>query len=112
MSRPALAPWVRGPVTAGIAALFAACSTLGDDFDMAQARAVKNGMTEEQVIAIMGSNPSAVEGAGHGKLVWLYSSASPLSFHLKRISFSLDERGRVYGIPKDGPIGSVAEEAY
>ena len=69
-------------------------------------------MTREEVIAIMGSEPSTVEGGDHGKLVWLYSSADPMTFNLKRVSFIFDEYGKVYGIPRDGILGSAAKEDY
>lgn len=104
--------WSRFLLVACLAGFLSACSTIGDDFELANARRVQSGMTREQVIAIMDSNPSNVEGGDHGKLIWLYSSADPLSVKLKRISFSFDEYGKVYGIPKDGLIGSAAGEDY
>ena len=61
-------------------------------------------MSREEVIQIMGSEPSTVEGSDEGKLTWYFSSADPISFgsQTERVSFRLDERGRVYGIPKGG----------
>jgi hypothetical protein len=60
----------------------------------------------------MGTNPSMVGGAGHGTLIWLYSSDNPLTVDLKRIRFSLDELSRGYGIPEHGPIDSLTKDAY
>ena len=80
------------------------CSTLGDPFDLENARLVQNGMNREEVIQIMGSEPSGAEGTDEGKLTWLFSYANPISFgtQTERVSFRLDEHGRVYGIPKGG----------
>lgn len=91
-------------------AILTGCSTLGDDFELERARQIKNGMTREAVIAIMGSPPSEVEGGDHGKLIWLYSTADPLNVHLKRLSFTFDDQGKLYGLPKAGIIGSVNED--
>jgi len=77
------------------ASVLAACTTLGDDFDLTRAQQVRNGMSQPEVIAIMGSSPSAVEGGGHGKLIWVYSAATPLNVAFKRATFGLDEAGRV-----------------
>lgn len=90
----------------------AACSTIGDDFVLANARRVQNGMTREEVIAIMGSEPSTVEGSDHGKLIWLYALADPLTIDRKRVSFSFDEYGKVYGIPREGVLGGSAGEHF
>ena len=94
------------------AILLFGCSTIGDDFDLDHAQLIRNGMTREQVIDLMGSPPSEVEGGDHGKLIWLYSSADPLSVHLKRLSFSFDDQGKLYGLPKAGAIGSIDEDDY
>lgn len=69
-------------------------------------------MSRELVIAIMGSPPSSVEGGDHGKLTWLYSSADSLNVRMKRVSFSFDENGKVYGIPPKGIIRSGQAEDY
>ena len=95
------------PAFALISSLLAACSTVGDDFQLDHARQIRNGMTREEVIAIMGSPPSDVEGGDHGKLIWLFSSADQLVVHFKRVSFSFDDQGKLYGIPKEG-IASAA----
>lgn len=78
------------------------CSTLGEPFDLENAKQVQNGMSREEVIRIMGSEPSPLEGADEGKLTWYFAYANPISFGsvTERVSFRLDEQGRVYGIPK------------
>ena len=80
------------------------CSTLGEPFDLDNARRVQNGMSRDAVIRVMGSEPSPVEGADEGKLTWYFAYANPISFGsvTERVSFRLDEHGRVYGIPKGG----------
>lgn len=108
--RTARPPFATGPA-ALLAASLTGCSAIGDDFVLENARRVQNGMTREEVIAIMGAEPSAVEGGDQGKLVWLYSSANFLTFNFKRVSFSFDEYGKVYDIPRDDhPSRAVGEE--
>lgn len=103
---------MRAFASLGLAAGLWSCSTIGEDFELGQASQVRNGMSREEVIAIMGSPPSPVEGGDHGKLIWLYSSADPLSVKLKRVSFSFDENGKVYGIPPEGLIRSGQADDY
>jgi outer membrane protein assembly factor BamE (lipoprotein component of BamABCDE complex) len=100
------------PVFALFSFLLSACSTIGEDFEFERARQIQNGMTREEVIAIMGSAPSDIEGGDHGKLVWLFSSADPLNVHLKRVSFSFDDQGKLYGIPKEGIMDGGDEDRY
>jgi hypothetical protein len=45
-------------------------------------------------------------------LVWLFSSADPLNVHLKRVSFSFDDQGKLYGIPKEGIMDGGDEDRY
>ena len=92
--------------------VLAACAAIGEDFDLEAARQVENGMTQEQVIALMGAPPATEEGSGHGKLTWLYAIATPLSYHQKRVSFSLDAEGKVYGIPRDGSLSPAIEDNF
>lgn len=106
MSSPRLR-WSSVILAASLLGHLSGCSAIGNDFEWANARRVQNGMTREQVMAIMGSSPSSVEGGDHGKLIWLYSTADPLSVRLSRVSFSFDAYGRVYGIPADGLSGSA-----
>ena len=101
------------PLAAVLTAVFlSGCSTIGDDFDLDHAQLIRNGMTREQAIDLMGSPPSEVEGGDHGKLIWLYSSADPLNVHLKRVSCSVDDQGKLYGLPRAGAIGSIDEDRY
>jgi outer membrane protein assembly factor BamE (lipoprotein component of BamABCDE complex) len=100
------------PALALISCWLAACSTIGEDFEWDRARLIRNGMTREEVIAIMGSPPSDVEGGDHGKLIWLFSSADPLDVHFKRLSFSFDDQGKLYRIPKEGIIDGSDEDHY
>ena len=88
------------------------CTTIGDDFELENARLLKNGMTRDQVIATMGTQPSEVEGKDPGKLVWLYSSAHPLTLNMKRISVAFDAKGKSYGIPKAGIANSPNQDDY
>ena len=78
------------------------CTSLGETFDAEQASKIRNGMSREEVIAIMGSEPSRVEGADPWKSVWIFTIADPISFgtRTERVSFTFDENNRVYGLPK------------
>ena len=93
-------------------ALLAACATLGDSFDRENARRVRNGMTREEVIRIMGSPPTTVEGTDPSKLVWLYATSDPMTYSMNRITIRFDEYGKSCGIPKDGIIGSGDDDSY
>ena len=88
------------------ASLIAGCSGLGEAFESDHASRVRNGMTREEVIAIMGSPPARVEGTDPGKLTWIDAAADPLNYYYEKVSFSFDENGKVYGIPEPGRIGS------
>jgi outer membrane protein assembly factor BamE (lipoprotein component of BamABCDE complex) len=91
--------------------LLSACSSLGEEFPLEPANRVRNGMTRAEVVAIMGSQPSPVEGGDHGRLTWVHASADPLDYDFQRVSFQFDEQGRVYGIPKPGRIGSFRPQS-
>ena len=99
--------WLLDAIALGfIVASCVGCSTIGSDFELENANLVQNGMTRDQVIAIMGSPPSEVEGSDTGALVWLYSWASAVSLgtEMKKVRFTFDENGKVYGIPKTGIV--------
>lgn len=78
------------------------CTSLGETFDAEQASKIRNGMSRQEVIAIMGSEPSTVEGSDPWKSVWLFTVADPFSFgtRTERVSFTFDENHRVYGLPR------------
>jgi hypothetical protein len=78
------------------------CSSIGREFDFANAKRIKNGMSREEVIEIMGSEPDNIEGDDPGKLVWLSSSSTSFTLNMRRVRLNLDENGKVYGIPKEG----------
>lgn len=85
--------------------LFGGCTTLGEDFDDERAAQIHQGMTRDQVIAVMGSPPSQVEGNDSGRLVWLYAVADPIGFGVtsKRLAVSFDHQGLSEPVPKGGP---------
>ncbi len=87
------------------------CTSLGETFDAEQASKIRNGMHRDEVIAIMGSEPSKVEGSDPWKTVWIFSVADPISFgtRTERVSFTFDENNRLYGLPK--MQGLPADEA-
>lgn len=78
------------------------CTSLGEPFDAEQASKIRNGMSRQEVIGIMGSEPSTVEGSDPWKSVWIFTVADPISFgtRTERVSFTFDENNRVYGLPK------------
>jgi outer membrane protein assembly factor BamE (lipoprotein component of BamABCDE complex) len=82
-----------------LAALLAGCSvSRGTNFEWRDANSIRNGMTREQVIGIIGEPNSA---AGDGSyLIWSYGSANMItgSNQSKAVKFSFDENGKTYGI--------------
>ena len=84
----------------GLLALISGCSAIGESFDASNAHLIRNGMTRDEVIALMGTPPSTVEGADPGTLLWIDASADALGYHEQRVRFSFDEHDRVYGLPK------------
>jgi hypothetical protein len=80
----------------------AGCSSIGHDFEIENAKKVENGMTRDQVIATMGSEPTSIEGSNQTHMTWLYSNATPFNLNMKRVRFNLNQNDVVYGIPKEG----------
>ena len=78
------------------------CSSIGHDFEIENAKKVENGMTRDKVIAVMGSEPCAIEGENRTHMTWLYSNATPFNLNMKRVRFNLNQNDVVYGIPKEG----------
>lgn len=88
---------------------FQGCTTLGIDFDETRASRIRSGMTRDEVLAVMETPPSSVEGADPWRLTWFYSVADPISFgtRSKRVSVTFDQRGRAEGVPANGLVPEV-----
>lgn len=86
--------------------LIACTHTRGKDFTLDDANKVKNGMTREQVIAIMGSNPTTVKDKS---FVWIYVEVNGLTMgsKSKSVKFLFDDNGKTYGIPEGGAFRNV-----
>jgi len=82
------------------------CSTLGTDFEENNALKIRKGMTRDEVIAVMGSPPSAVEGTNDWRLTWVYTVSDPISFgsRSKRVTVTFDDRGQAEGVPPGGIV--------
>ena len=65
--------------------LLTACATAGTKFDFSQARQIRVGMTEQEVVQIMGK-PMSVTARGQSQ-VWVWSYAKAGAFSVK---FSLE----------------------
>jgi hypothetical protein len=85
------------------AALLTGCANRGVYFDWEDANRIKNGMSREQVIAIMGDDPSSENGDG-SQLSWSFIHANGLtgSYYTKAVRFSFDKYGKVYDVPPEG----------
>lgn len=66
------------------------------------ANKVRNGMTQEQVIEIMGEEPNTVIGNGE-ELVWFYAQANVVTggTYSRSIRFKFKD-GRTYDVPEGG----------
>ena len=82
------------------------CSTLGTDFEENNALKIRKGMTRDEVIAVMGSPPSEVEGTNDWRLTWIYTVSDPISFgsRSKRVTVTFDDRGKAEGVPPGGIV--------
>lgn len=82
------------------------CSTLGTDFEENNALRIRRGMTREEVIAVMGSPPSEVEGSNDWRLTWVFTVSDPISFgsRSKRVTVTFDDRGKAEGVPPGGIV--------
>lgn len=91
---------------AGVCVVLSACTTIGTDFDPDQARKIRRGMTRSEVVAIMGSPPSEVEGTNDWRLTWIWQESDVVSFgaRTKRVTVTFDERGRVDNAPPEGIV--------
>ncbi len=95
------------PMTFAFLAL-CGCASFGHAFSLEQANRVTNGMTREEVIKVMGSNPTAVTAQGK-VFLWTYSKGDFLGrAEARTAKFSFDENGKAYGIPEGGVAGDAA----
>lgn len=88
--------WKAIAITALAPILFSACANAGTTFNWDQARSVKAGMTEEEVIEKIGK-PYAVTAQGQ-RQVWVYSHANA-SGVANSISLIM-KNGRVFEAPR------------
>lgn len=83
------------------------CASAGQYFTIDSANQIKNGMTREEVIAIMGTNPYQITEQGK-RLVWSYAEADLLGrTRWRAVPFTFDDNGKTYGIPKGGMFGDM-----
>ena len=75
--------------------LLTACATAGTKFDFSQARQIRVGMTEQEVVQLMGK-PMSVTARGQNQ-VWVWSYANGMTGGSRSISF----------IMKDGKVSTV-----
>ena len=90
------------PVTA--AALYLVGCATNTFFTETDADHVTNGMTRDQVIAIMGGPPVQTEDQGR-TLTWSYSYPNAMMTHSDRVAFRFGPDGKTYGIPVNGVFG-------
>ncbi len=84
-----------------------ACVSAGPKFTIQQANKITNGMTREEVIAIMGSKPSTITDAAK-TFIWSYANVNFIGTMKSRtVKISFDENGKSYGIPKEGVFGET-----
>ncbi|WP_076591718.1 hypothetical protein [Herminiimonas arsenitoxidans] len=88
--------WKTLAIAALTSILFSACASAGTTFNWDQARSIKAGMTEEEVIEKIGK-PYAITAQGQ-RQVWLYSHANA-SGVANSISLIM-KNGRVFEAPR------------
>ena len=83
------------------------CASAGKYFTVDDANRVTNGMTQAEVIRIMGTNPSRITERGK-RLVWSYAEVDLLGRTKSRaVPFTFDDNGLTYGIPEGGMFGDT-----
>lgn len=83
------------------------CAGAGKYFTIDDANKVTNGMTREEVIAIMGTTPYRITGQGK-TFVWSYAQVGISGRTDSRaVKFSFDENGKTYGVPVGGVYGDI-----
>ena len=100
--------WIRLGLILGMAGLSAG-STLVTDFEENNALKIRKGMTREEVIAVMGTPPSTVEGTNDWRLTWIFTISDPISFgsRSKRVTVTFDDRGKAEGVPPGGIVPDI-----
>lgn len=83
-----------------ILVLTLACATAGHNYDPAQVKKIRPGMTRAQVVQIIGAEPTDVEVEGNQThLIWAHASATMGSVTSKAVTVTLDKAGLVVGEP-------------
>lgn len=83
------------------------CAGAGKYFTIDDANKVTNGMTREEVIAIMGTTPYQITGQGK-TFVWSYAKMGMSGrMDSRAVKFSFDENGKTYGVPLGGAYGDI-----
>jgi len=93
-------------IVLALAAFLTACASAGKHFTIDQANKVTNGMTREEVIAIMGCNPSEVKDQTK-TFIWSYAKVGLFNSDSRAVKFSFDEDGKTYGVPEGGAFGNA-----
>lgn len=83
------------------------CASAGKYFTIDDANRVTNGMTREEVVAIMGTTPYQITGQGK-RFVWSYAEVGFAGGTKSRaVPFNFDDNGKTYGIPEGGMFGNM-----
>jgi len=88
-------------------ALVIGCASAGQYFTIYDANRIKNGMTREEVIAAMGTNPYQITDQGK-TFVWSYAKVGFWgNTESRAVKFKFDENGKTYDIPETGVYGDT-----
>lgn len=89
------------------AALVLVGCTHGTYYEFSSADKVKNGMTRDEVIKVMGGPPNRVED---DKLIWSWAKVNPITLgtESRAVSFEFDKSGKTFDVPEGGVYKNIS----
>ncbi len=88
-------------------------ASYGSYFKMTDANRIRNGMTREQVVDILGEEPYSINGDGT-LMVWSWAWVNGLTgaTESRALTVHFDANGHVVDVPEGGLAKYLAEQGY